>query len=134
MSNFNNDQTKDTGSIPVRPVVNSYTPDPAQFSTPPPATIAASGNWNSGVVGARGGKLAVNAKLTQAGTLTVQRYMDIFGLIVLGAPIVQVLTANVDGYVTITDGLPYLSYRITVANTSGSTGNLSDVYVLEQVS
>lgn len=134
MSNFDNDQTKDIGSIPVRPVVNSYTPDPAQFATPPPATIAASGSWSSGVVGARGGRLVVNAKLSQAGTLTVQRYMDIFGTLVVGAPVVQALAANVDGYVTISDGLPYLSYKITVANTSGSTGNLSDVYVLEQVS
>lgn len=129
---FNNNQTKDSGAIPVRPVSNSYTPDPASFPTPPPASLAASGAWVSGVIGGSGGVLAVNAKLTQAGTLSVQRYMDIFGAIPIGPASVQALSANVDGYVIITDGYPYLSYIVTVTNTSGSTATLSDVFVLEQ--
>jgi hypothetical protein len=132
MSDHNNDQTRDSGAIPVRTVLQNI-PDPTLWTTPPPATIAGGGNWNSGPIGASGfSRMAVNAKLTQAGTLSVQRYMDVLGLIPIGAAVTQALSANTNGYVVINDGIPYATFAITVTNSSGSTGTLSNVAVLEQ--
>jgi hypothetical protein len=122
----------DAGAIPVRVAIQNI-PDPANFQTPPPATLAGGASWVSGPISLSGYRsLAVNAKLSQAGTLTIQRYMDLLGLIAIGAPVTQAMTANVDAYVALNDGLPAVTYSITVHNTSGSTGNLTNVAVLEQ--
>lgn len=99
--------------------------------TPAPATIAGGGNWNSGIIPANGARsVAVSAELSQAGTLTLQRYIDAAGTIAIGAAIVQALSANVVGTVAANDGLPFSSFSVVVANSSGSVGNLTNVYIL----
>jgi len=78
-------------------------------------------------------KLAAAATLSQTGTLTLQRYIDAAGTIALGSAVTQAMTANVSATVWVNDGQPAASWRVTVQNTSGSTGNLTGVALLEQV-
>lgn len=100
--------------------------------TPVPTTIAGGGNWASGIIpGAGYNKLATTAQLSQAGTLTIQRYVNAAGTIPIGAAIVQALSANTLGYAAVNDGLPFASWQVTIANTSGSVGNLTNVVLLE---
>lgn len=99
--------------------------------TPAPATIAGGGNWNSGIIAANGARsVAASAELSQAGTLTLQRYIDAAGTIAIGAAVIQALSANVVGTVAVNDGLPFSSFSVVVANSSGSVGNLTNVYIL----
>jgi hypothetical protein len=108
--------------------IGQFQPKPP---TPPPATIAASGNWNSGIMSNGGyGSLAVAAKLSQTGTLVLQRYLDPAGTIPIGAAISQAMTANTVATVATTDGLLCSAFSIVVTNTGGSTGNLSSVFIL----
>lgn len=96
----------------------------------PPATIAGGGNWNSGVIVAPNvGSWAAAATLSQAGTITLQRYIDNAGTIAIGAAVTATLTANTANYVSVEDNLPSGSYAVVIANTSGSTGNLTNVFV-----
>jgi hypothetical protein len=130
--NKSNDQTKDSGAIPVRSIVQ-YIPDPDTFETPPPATIAGGGNWQSGPIDSSGfNAIAVSAKLTQAGSLSVQRYIDVLGTIPISSAISAVMSANTLTVVSSNDDIPFACFIVTVSNTSGSTGTLSDVAVLEK--
>ena len=103
---------------------------PAAFTTQPPATLAGGANWNSGVVRTidAAGVVAC-CQLTQTGTLTVQRYADVFGTVVVGALISQTLTASTAAWAGANDGLPFNAVVVIVTNTSGSTGTLSGVYM-----
>jgi hypothetical protein len=63
----------------------------------------------------------------QAGSLSVQRYLDANGQIPLGSPLTATLTAAVANSVSWTDGLPAVSLQITVTNSAGSAANLSNI-------
>lgn len=130
--NKSNDQTQDSGAIPVR-TITQYIPDPDTFENPPPSTIAGGGNWQSGPIDSSGfNAIAVSAKLSQAGSLSVQRYIDLLGTLPIGSAITAVMTANTLAVVNSNDNIPFACFIITVSNTSGSTGNLSSVAVLEK--
>lgn len=132
MSNFNNNQTQDSGAIPVRAVLMSI-PDPAELMTPPPATLAPSAVWDSGPISGGGfSKLVATAQLNQTGTLSIARYIDLLGLVPVGPVPVQAMTANILASVAVNDGYPFASWRVKVTNTSGSTANLTNVNLLEQ--
>lgn len=132
---YPNDQGNPAGAIPVYiaggaagSAVNPVPPNA------PPATLAAAGVWSSGVISAAGfNKLAAAATLTQTGTLTIQRYIDAAGTVPLGAAITQAMTASTPATAWVNDGQPAASWQVTVTNTSGSTGTLSGVVLLEQV-
>lgn len=107
----------------------------SQNPTPPnaiPATIAGGGNWNSGVMPANGNSFAASAELDQAGTLTLQRYIDAAGTIPIGNSIQQVMSANTLATVAANDEMPCASWNVVIANTSGTLGNLTDVVLLEK--
>lgn len=132
MSDHNNDQTRDSGAIPVRAVLMNI-PDTAALTTPPPATLAAGATWDSGPISGGGfSKLAATAQLDRTGTLTLARYIDILGLVPVGPVPVQAMTANVLASAAVNDGYPFASWRVKVMNTSGSTANLINVNLLEQ--
>ena len=100
MSSYPNDQGQASGAIPVYNAVNAAAQLVPTPPTPPPATLAASGTWVSGVMSLAGvNAFAVAATLSQAGTLVVQRYIDPAGTIAIGAAISQVMTANTPAYV-----------------------------------
>lgn len=115
-------------ATPVYIVAQTANPVPP---TPVPATIAGGGHWNSGVIPADGaGAIAVSADLDQAGTLTIQRYIDAGGTVPIGAAITQAMSASVVATAAVNDGLPFASFTVVVANTSGVLGNLTNVNIL----
>lgn len=111
----------------------SYPNNGVQNVSPPtaiPATIAGGGNWNSGLLPAGPRNMVAACKLSQAGTITIQRYADLAGLVPIGALASTTLVANTANSVNIVDGVPCLSFVVVISNTSGSTGNLSGVAIL----
>lgn len=95
--------------------------------------IAASGNVKSAVIPTYGWqKGGIGVTSSQAGQLSVQRYLDAAGTIPVGAPITASLTAGMAAAVTWSDGLPFGSIQAEVTNTGGSPANLTNVTVLLQ--
>jgi hypothetical protein len=102
---------------------------------PPGATIPNGGNYTSGVIACPGFKaLAVGVKLSQTGSITIQRYIDKAGTVPIGAAITAALVANTSNWATVNDGLPFQSFTFVIANTSGSVGNVSNFGCLVQSS
>lgn len=93
---------------------------------PPGATIGAGGNYTSLPIQVAGFKnIAVGVKLSQTGTITIQRFMDRAGLVPIGALISSPLVANTSNWATVNDGIPFQSFVFVISNTSGSVGNVS---------
>lgn len=100
---------------------------------PPGATIGAGGNYTSGVIVCPGFKsLAVGVTLSQAGTITIQRYIDKAGLVPIGALVSTTLVAATANWATVNDGLPFQSFKFVISNTSGSVGNVTNFGALAQ--
>lgn len=98
------------------------------------APVPISGNIKSAIVPTYGWqKGGVGLKSTQAGEISVQRYLDQAGNVPVGAAVTAALTANQAAAATWSDGLPFGSLQVTVTNTSASAAaDLSDVTVLLQ--
>lgn len=93
----------------------------------PGATIGAGSNYTSGVIQANGFKsIAVGAKSTQVGAITIQRFMDAAGLVPIGALVSASLVASTSQWATVNDGLPFRSFQFSITNTSGSSATLSN--------
>jgi hypothetical protein len=96
-----------------------------------PSTVAANSTGSSSAINTLGmTRGAVGLQSTQAGTLTVQRYVDAGGLIPLSTPATAPLVANTPVSVGWSDGLPCGSIIISVANSAGSPATLSLATVL----
>lgn len=94
----------------------------------PPGTLAASATYQTGVLPANGYKsISFGAKLSQAGSISLQRYLDSAGTIPIGAAVTATLSANTPNWVNINDGAAFTYFQVTVTNTSGSTATLSNV-------
>jgi hypothetical protein len=88
---------------------------------PTTGTIAAAGNWSSGVVYADGFKaIAVGCTSSQAGAITIQRYLDRLGTVPVGALASATLIAATPQWLTVNDGLPFQSFKMSITNTGGS--------------
>lgn len=97
----------------------------------PPATIAAAGTYDSGILCADGFKaMAAGVKSTQAGTMAIQRYLDAAGNVPQGAPVSIALSANTQTVLNITDNLPFAYYRLTISNPGGSVATISNFALL----
>lgn len=99
-------------------------------------TVPAGGNLPGNVLVSNGWKLfAVGLTSTQAGQISIQRFLDLAGTIPQGAPVTAALTAATAAYATVgTDGLPFASLQVTVSNSGGSAATLSKVQGLFQAS
>jgi hypothetical protein len=130
MPTFPNYQNNPAGAIPVYLAGGAMViPTPP---TPAPATILAGTTYSTGIIPTNGYQgFAASAKLTQAGVMTFQRYIDIAGTIPIGDAVTQAMTANVVATISWRDGLPAASWSLSVQNTSGSTGTLSNVNLLQ---
>lgn len=96
-----------------------------------PGSITASGTIQSAIVPTSGlSKLAVSVQSTQAGTLSVQRFVDPAGSIAQGAALTAALTANTLALINNNDGLLYQSLQVSVTNTGVVTATVSDNIVL----
>jgi hypothetical protein len=100
------------------------------------ASVPASGNLAGSVIVSNGWKLfSVGLKSTQAGQISVQRFLDLAGTVPQGAAVTAALTANTAAYATVgTDGLPFASVQVTVSNSGASVATLSSVQGLFQAS
>ena len=93
----------------------------------PTSTIAASGNFTSALVYADGFKnIAAGVTSTQAGAISIQRYIDKAGLIAQGAAVSTSLTASTPGVVNVNDGLPFQSFVLKITNTGASTATITN--------
>lgn len=110
------------GTGPVQQVdISTWTGTPA-----PPATIAASGNYTSNLIYADGYKaIAVAALSSQAGAITIQRYVDKAGTLPQGPATSATITGGTAQACNTNDGLPFQSFKISITNTGASAANLT---------
>lgn len=100
-----------------------------------PASIAASGQVQSSLIVTEGFSLiSVGVTASQAGTLSVQRYLDAGGTVVQGSAISVALLAATAANLDVLDGKPFSSFKITITNSSGSVSALTNFAVLLQAS
>lgn len=91
-----------------------------------PTTIAAAGSWVSNVAPSDGFKaIAVAVLSSQAGAVSIQRYVDKAGTLPQGAPVSAAITAATPQVCNSNDGLPFQSFKITITNTGTSAANLT---------
>lgn len=127
---FPNAQNNPAGAIPVYLAGGAMLePTPP---TPFPATIGAGVTYSTGVMRTLGyAGLAVTAKLSQTGSLVLQRFFDTAGTIAIGDPVTVAMTADTQAVAYFgDDGIPAASWTAAIHNTSGSTGNLSAAAIL----
>jgi hypothetical protein len=99
----------------------------AGLNPPPPASIAASGNWTSGIIVADGYKaIAVGVLSSQAGAISIQRYLDRAGNVPQGPAISATITAAAAQVCNANDGAPFQSFKITITNTGTVAATLSN--------
>ena len=92
-----------------------------------PSTVPATGSWNSNLLRSDGFKMiSVGATSSQAGTLSIQRYLDAAGLVAQGAAVSQSLSAGTPAVVNVVDGLPCQTFKITITNSSGSVATITN--------
>ncbi|WGS53574.1 hypothetical protein LFL96_21185 [Paraburkholderia sp. D15] len=99
-------------------------------------TVPSAGNLIGTTLVSNGWKLfSVGLKSTQAGQISIQRFLDLAGAVPQGAAVTATITANTAAYATVgTDGLPFASVQVTVSNTGGAAATLSNVQGLFQAS
>lgn len=96
----------------------------------PGASIANGATFDTGALYADGFKvIAAAVRMSLAGTLTIQRYLDEAGTIPQGAAVSAAVTAGANTVVNVGDNLPFVSFRVTVANT-GSGASAVAAFVL----
>lgn len=106
---------------------------PTYGGTPPPNpfTVGAGGNWTSGLMFSMGFKaLTVGLTSTQAGVLSVQRYIDLAGTIAQGAASTTAISSGTPVVLNVYDNLPYVTFTIEVTNTSGASATVNPFGVL----
>ncbi len=97
---------------------------------PFPASIADGATWSSDLMPANFGGVAAAATSDHAATLTIQRYADLAGLAPVGALMSQAMTANIAASVGTNDGLPYLSFAVSIINGAGAVANITNTSIL----
>jgi hypothetical protein len=99
------------------------------------AQVPASGQLASPVILSNGWKLfALGLTSTQAGTVSVQRFLDTAGTVPIGAGVSAALTAATAQSLSIgtADTIPFQSFQVTVTNSSATAATLSNVAGLLQ--
>jgi hypothetical protein len=96
-----------------------------------PATILAAGNYTSNVLYSDGFRtIAAGVTSSQAGAISIQRYIDRAGLVPQGAAVSSTLVAATPNVVNISDGLACQSFKVVITNTGGSTANITNFGLL----
>ena len=98
-----------------------------------PATVAATGNFTALYNGDGYGQITLGLTSSQAGLVTIQRYLDIAGTILnpsaaftpVAIVVATPLIVNVGQ--TAVDNLAYRSFKIIITNSSGTIANLTAV-------
>ena len=88
--------------------------------------VPGSGSISSGVVPTYGApRLAVAAALSEAGSVSIQRYLDKSGTIATGPPLNAALSANAIAIVDNNDGTSFQSVVVEISNTTSTAAELS---------
>lgn len=95
-----------------------------------PTVIQASATWSSDLMPSAFGGLVAAALSDHAATLTIQRYADLAGLIPVGPLYSQAMTANTAAWTGGNDGLPYVSYAVSIINSAGAVANITNAMIL----
>ncbi len=115
--------TSDTGSMQILV---------ADYPTPLPASIVASGSWISGpMIGDGYPRICIGLVMDHGGTLNVHRYVDLAATIErpIGTNTVAIVAAT-PLILDVSDMLPFLTYQVEIVNAAGATGNISKLVVL----
>lgn len=102
-------------------------------ATPPipfPAQIGISATWLSDLMPSTFGGVVAGATSDHAATLTIQRYADLAGNVPVGALISQAMSAGVAAWAGVADGIPYLSYVVSIINSAGAVANITNPIIL----
>lgn len=92
----------------------------------PLPAIAKATPFDSGMLYADGFRqVAVGVKMDQAGTLSMQRYLDEAGQLPVGAAITGAITANQAAVLSISDSYPFNWVRVTIANSGTPNANVA---------
>lgn len=103
----------------------------AGLNPTPPGTINAASNWTSNAIYADGYRtLAAAVTSTQAGAISIQRYLDLAGTIPQGPAISATLSAATSQVVNVSDGLAFQTFTVKITNTGGSTATITGFALL----
>jgi hypothetical protein len=96
-----------------------------------PASIAPGLTWTSPVLPVLGMKhIAIGITSTQNGTLTIQPYLDMSGLIAGGSAVTQSLTANTAAIKDNAFSTLWQSFAVSISNTGTVAATLSKTIML----
>lgn len=99
-----------------------------------PSSIPASGLVQTNLIKSDGYTLiSAGITTTQAGTMSIQRYLDDGGTQVEGAPATVPLVAGVPANLDVLDGQPFCSFILTVTNSSASVSTINGFALLLQM-
>lgn len=116
-------------SIPIGQNAQASIPQPTV-----PATVPANGNITLGPMIAAGFHgLAAACTLSVAGSISIQRYIDLAGTIAIGNSVSQAITGGTPATVAIYDDQPAASWIVTIANSTGGVGNLTNTAFLATI-
>ena len=126
-----------TASSDFHPVSGQGSYAKYNFSSSELAALAAAvpplGSLTTGLLVASGYKnLAVGVKSTQAGQISVQRYIDEAGQVPQGAAVTGAILANTQTTLNISDGAIFGSFTVSISNTGAASATLSNLAVAIQ--
>lgn len=97
---------------------------------PVPSSIAAGGNWNSGLIFADGFRyLSIGVTSSQPGTIVIQQYLDMSGS-VARTPISTALVAATPLIVDVADLKPFVTFTLAITIPGGTPGAITGFAVL----
>jgi hypothetical protein len=103
---------------------------PAQTGTIP-TSIAESASFTTSLISADGFTgIAAGVELTQAGTISIQKFVDAGGVVPQGAAVSQALTANTPAAASTFAGPPFQTFTVTITNGSASAAATVSNFVL----
>lgn len=106
------------GSMPPPPIVN--------VTIPQPGTIANAGTYTSEAIGLYGFRhVAVTAQLTNAGTLSLQRYVDLAATVTAGAAVTAAMSASTTATIDNLGTVIAQSAKVSIINGGTTAGTIS---------
>jgi hypothetical protein len=112
------------------PVIMAHGPKaeyvPTALIASVPGTVAASGSWTSALMTADGYyDFSLGVTQSQAGSITLLRFIDDLGQVALDTGQSTALTAATAGVLIVVDGHPCATFQVKISNSGGSTGTVS---------
>jgi len=95
-----------------------------------PASIAASGTYDSGLFQCPGPGISVGYKCAGATSYSAQRYLDSAKVLPVGAAIAGTGTGGTATTFNINDGVPWLYFEFIITDTSSATNAISALAIV----